>query len=62
MIKRNLISEIDKISEELFLPYSNDQKEENKVSELQVHKILYILYGNFYSKFNKELFDAKFQA
>lgn len=62
MIKRNLISEIDKISEELFLPYSNDQKEENKVSELQVHKILYILYGNFYSKFSKELFDAKFQA
>ncbi len=36
--------------------------EMNKNSELKIHKILYFLYGFYYAKYNKELFDADFQA
>lgn len=36
--------------------------ESSRVQELKMHKILYFLYGNFYSKYKKELFKANFQA
>ena len=36
---------------------STNQFEENKISELQMHKILYLLFGEFYLEFNKNLFD-----
>ena len=36
---------------------NTNQFEENKVSELQMHKILYLLFGEFYLEFNKNLFD-----
>ena len=36
---------------------NTNQFEENKVSELQMHKILYLLFGKFYLEFNKNLFD-----
>ena len=38
------------------------EAEEHLVSELHMHKILYILYGGFYAKFKKELFSANFEA
>lgn len=39
-----------------------DFNEESNVSELHIHKILFILYGAFYKEFNKELFNQNFQA
>ena len=37
--------------------------EEDNVSELQMHKILYLLFGEFYKKFNKTLFkNSNFEA
>ena len=37
--------------------------EENNVSELHMHKILYLLFGLFYRKFKRDLFaDANFEA
>ena len=37
--------------------------EEDNVSELQMHKILYLLFGEFYKKFNKTLFkNSNFKA
>lgn len=32
------------------------------LSELHLHKILYVQYGMFYSKFHRELFKPNFQA
>ena len=39
----------------------SNKKEENKVSELHMHKILFIIYGDFYTKFKKELFEPNFE-
>ena len=36
---------------------STNQFEENRISELQMHKILYLLFGEFYLEFNKNLFE-----
>lgn len=42
---------------------SDLQQEEDKISEMKFHKILYILYGNYYAKYQEELFkDARFEA
>ena len=42
---------------------STNQFEENKISELQMHKILYLLFGEFYKKFNKTSFkNSNFEA
>ena len=38
-----------------------DQIEQYQLSELQIHKILFLVYGEFYRKFKKPLFaDANF--
>lgn len=66
--EKNLINMINSINDDFFCEKTKintlDQEEQyNSVSELQMHKILYILYGNFYRTFSKELFEkAKFQA
>ncbi|AHK22426.1 Panacea domain-containing protein [Candidatus Hepatoplasma crinochetorum] len=41
---------------------SEKNKEEIKVSELQIHKILYFVYGYFWKKYQEELFAADFEA
>lgn len=61
--KLNVIDFIINVNDENFSVDKEDKKEDNKISELQIHKILYIVYGNFYAKFEKELFkDAHFEA
>lgn len=56
--KINIIDFIIDINKNLFA----DTKEDNEISELSIHKILYIIYGNFYSKFQWVLFNANFEA
>lgn len=61
--KINLIDFIKEINSKLS-KYTKEQdlNEENNVSELHIHKILFIIYGAFYTKFKKELFKPNFQA
>ena len=58
----NLIDFVKQVNESLNI--SNvDQKEENPISELMMHKILYLLYGEFYQTYQRELFkNANFVA
>ena len=58
--KINLLELINETNKQMM--YEADQMKDNPVSELHMHKILFILYGSFYSKFNKDLFDANFEA
>lgn len=64
MIKKiNLINFIKEVNQELNEKTNEiDHYEENEVSELHIHKILFILYGAFHKEFNKELFNPNFQA
>lgn len=59
MKKLNLISLINKKNDEL-----NSSTELNycEISELHMHKILYISYGMFYKEFKRELFTPNFEA
>ena len=52
----NLIDLINEENNNLNQATTN-QFEENTISELQMHKILYLLFGEFYLEFNKNLFD-----
>ena len=58
--KINLINYINEIYHKLM--NETDGMEEIDISELHMHKILFILYGKFLSKFNIELFNANFLA
>ena len=60
----NLISFIKKINDDLNKTITKEQDfhEGNEISELHTHKILFIVYGAFYQKFNKEIFEPNFQA
>lgn len=58
----NLINFIQEKNKELNKVSKFEEQEENDVSELHFHKILFILYGSFYAKFNKELFNPNFKA
>ena len=60
-ITKNIIDFIETINENL-IDLASNKKEENKVSELHMHKILFIIYGGFYTKFKKELFEPNFEA
>ena len=58
----NLITLIEEVNSDLSQNVTT-YLEDNNVSELYMHKILYILYGNFYTKYKKELFfNADFRA
>lgn len=52
--------ELENISFESFSRISN--REENEISELFMHKILFFVYGGFYKNFKKELFCPEFEA
>ena len=52
----NLIDLINEENNNLNQATTN-QFEENTISELQMHKILYLLFGEFYLEFNKNLFE-----
>lgn len=57
--KINLINFINLVNQQMF----ESAIESNNVDELQIHKILYIIYGNFYAHYGSKLFaDAKFIA
>ena len=61
----NLIKLIYQSDLKLSLPSKihPDQIEQHQISELQIHKILFLVYGEFYKKFKKPLFtDANFVA
>lgn len=61
--KKNLIKFIKDINNELnWNTQDLNLVEENNVSELHIHKMLFIIYGAFYKKFNKELFEPNFAA
>lgn len=61
--KKNLITFIKDINNELnWNTQDLNLVEENNVSELHIHKMLFIVYGAFYKKFNKELFEPNFAA
>lgn len=65
--KINLIKFIQDYNDDFFKTSSNNQKEDkefekNDLTELFIHKTLYFSYGYFIAKFNKPLFDAKFEA
>ena len=64
-IKINVLDFINQVNTELFMVINDNQKEENPISEFEllIHKILYMIYGNFYARFEKELFQrANFEA
>lgn len=62
-IRINLIEFIKEINNGLTKNTKElDLNEENNVSELHTHKILFIVYGAFYTKFKRELFEANFCA
>lgn len=58
--KVNLIEFMNEINRNLTTAY--DGMKATELSELHVHKILFIQYGMFYKEFQKELFKPNFQA
>ncbi len=69
MCKSFIKEEMDKIlyridnDDSINKSFSEKQIENmNDFSELKMHKMLYFIYGLYYKKYGKELFDAKFQA
>lgn len=58
--KINLIDFLNDTNNELLS--STDGMAKNNLSELQIHKILFLEYGMFYNKFHKELFNPHFEA
>lgn len=58
----NLIKYINETNKKIAKSLFVSSKEDIIISELQMHKILFILYGAFYKHFKKELFDANFEA
>ena len=61
---RNVNSCSKKSNDDLNKTSTREQgcQEGNESSELHTHKILFIVYGAFYEKFNKEIFEPNFQA
>lgn len=61
IIKINLIELINNRYQALL--NETDSIDENaKITELQMHKMLFIIFGQFYVRFQRELFDCNFQA
>ncbi|MDE6894503.1 MAG: DUF4065 domain-containing protein [Malacoplasma sp.] len=48
--------------ENLYLYKKSVDDQENKISELFMHKILFFIYGGFYKNFQKDLFEPNFEA
>ena len=56
--KMDIVQYIKEVNDEL----CKDTKQSNEVTELQMHKILFFLYGRFYNQYNIELWQPNFEA
>ncbi len=56
--KMDIVQYIKEVNAEL----CKGTKESNEVTELQMHKILFLIYGRFYSQYNIELWHPNFEA
>ena len=56
--KKDIVQYINEVNAEL----CKDTKQSNEVTELQMHKILFFLYGRFYNQYNIELWQPNFEA
>lgn len=54
----NIVNFIFEINESMY----DGSEGKNEITELQMHKILFFVYGSFYNQFKKELWNANFQA
>lgn len=54
----DIIKYIDKVNAEL----CKGMEESNKITELQMHKMLFLIYGRFYNQYNIELWQPNFKA
>ena len=59
----NINDSMDYELENLY-PYKKAKldNQENKISELFMHKILFFIYGGFYKNFKKDLFEPNFET
>lgn len=55
---RNIVHFIYKINKSMY----DGSEGQNEITELQMHKILFFVYGSFYNQFKKELWNANFEA
>lgn len=58
----NLIELINLTNKDIMANVGDEEKMDSVVSELMMHKILFITYGMFYKQYNRELFKPKFVA
>ncbi len=58
--KINLIDFNNEVNNKLMM--ETDEMSASDLSELHMHKLLYIQYGLFYKEFKKELFKCNFEA
>lgn len=54
----NIAEYIKKINKE----WHPDLLEENEISEMQMNKVLFMIYGAFYNKYHKQLWKPLFEA
>ena len=60
--KMDIVQYINEVNEELYKGAEGSNEGSYKVTELQMHKILFFLYGRFYSQYNIELWQPNFEA
>lgn len=56
--KMDIVQYINEVNAEL----CKNTNEINKVTELQMHKMLFLIYGRFYNQYNIELWQPNFEA
>ncbi len=56
--KKDIVQYIIDVNAEL----CKGMEESNKVTELQMHKMLFLIYGRFYNLYNIELWQPNFEA
>lgn len=56
--KKDIVQYINEVNKEL----CKDTNEINEVTELQMHKMLFLIYGRFYNQYNIELWQPNFEA
>ena len=56
--KKDIVQYIIDVNAEL----CKETKQSNEVTELQMHKILFFLYGRFYNQYKIELWQPNFEA
>ncbi len=58
----NLVKYIENRNNEFNKELNLTDDNKQKLTELKMHKILYFLYGLYYQKYKKELYNADFRA